>query len=166
MKTLLLIRHASADYNMAGHDFDRPLNNAGKKEAAIIGNRLKDKNLKPDLWIASPARRAADTARPIASALQYDREKIAWKQELYHASLSTYSDITLSADDRYDCIAIVGHNPAISQFADSLSSFLIDYFPPCCVAAYAISADSWKRFPAAEKRLLFLSYPEDGERRR
>ena len=63
MKTLLLVRHAKSDWgDPALDDFDRPLNHRGKKDAPEMGQRLIEKKIPIDLFIASPAKRAAKTA--------------------------------------------------------------------------------------------------------
>ena len=62
MKTLYLIRHAKSSWK---HDyladFDRPLNKRGKRDAPVMGRRLKQHGV-PGLFLSSPARRAIRTA--------------------------------------------------------------------------------------------------------
>jgi len=44
MKTLLLIRHAKSSWDQPGlSDFDRPLNERGKKDAPVMAKRVKEK---------------------------------------------------------------------------------------------------------------------------
>jgi len=55
-KQLLLIRHAKsswADFSIA--DFDRPLNDRGKKDAPVMAKRLLDKKIDIDAFVSSPA---------------------------------------------------------------------------------------------------------------
>jgi phosphohistidine phosphatase len=49
MKTLFLIRHAKSDWNDASlSDFDRPLNERGKRDAPVMAHRLLDKDILVD----------------------------------------------------------------------------------------------------------------------
>ena len=53
----MLIRHAKSDWaNTALDDFDRPLNERGKKDAPEMADRLKDKKIMIDAFITSPAK--------------------------------------------------------------------------------------------------------------
>ena len=57
MKTLILVRHAKSDWSGDGlPDFDRPLNERGKKDAPAMAARLLDKKIPVDLFIANPAK--------------------------------------------------------------------------------------------------------------
>ena len=81
MKTLILVRHAKSDWgNPSLSDFDRPLNERGKRDAPIMAKRLLDKKIKIDQIIASPAKRAAKTAKYFAEAFDYKKDKIEFKK--------------------------------------------------------------------------------------
>ena len=57
MKTLLLLRHAKSSWkDTTLDDHKRPLNKRGKKDAPVMGEYLKNKNLTPDLIISSTAK--------------------------------------------------------------------------------------------------------------
>ena len=56
MKTLYIVRHAKSswrDIDLA--DIDRPLKNRGVNDAIIVGERLKDRDIIPDLIFTSNA---------------------------------------------------------------------------------------------------------------
>ncbi|MEL0211856.1 MAG: histidine phosphatase family protein, partial [Novosphingobium sp.] len=62
MKTLALFRHAKSDWSDArARDFDRPLNERGKRGARAMGEYIRDTGRTFDRMIASPAVRAAET---------------------------------------------------------------------------------------------------------
>ena len=70
MKTLFLVRHAkSSRDDTAMPDKDRPLNDRGKRDAPKMGERLAKRDVKPNLILSSPARRALKTAEIIAKKL-------------------------------------------------------------------------------------------------
>ena len=54
VKRLYLIRHAKSSWKDPDlDDFDRPLNKRGKTDAPLMGKRLKEQGVKPDLIISS-----------------------------------------------------------------------------------------------------------------
>jgi phosphohistidine phosphatase len=84
MKTLFLIRHAKSSWeSTALPDKDRPLNDRGKRDAPKMGKRLAKRDVKPDLILSSPARRALTTAEIIAKKLNYKRRDIVVDDRLY-----------------------------------------------------------------------------------
>ena len=64
MKTLFIIRHAKSSWDIATlNDFDRSLNERGKKDAPIMAQRLLDKKITIDSFVSSPAKRAKKNCR-------------------------------------------------------------------------------------------------------
>ncbi|MGB4972019.1 MAG: histidine phosphatase family protein, partial [Cyclobacteriaceae bacterium] len=60
--TLYLVRHAKSSWeNPDLSDFDRPLNERGRKDAPRMGKRIKEREITPDLMLSSPANRAIST---------------------------------------------------------------------------------------------------------
>jgi phosphohistidine phosphatase len=162
MKTLLLVRHAKSSWDDSSiSDFDRPLNDRGKKDAPEMAERLKDKGLKIDLFVSSPAKRARKTARIFAKAFDVEKEDIQLVDELYMASPSAFAKAIASLDDDVKTVAIFSHNPGITEYASSLANVRIDNMPTCSV--YAVQADikNWSEFDSAEKSFLFFDYPKN-----
>ena len=86
MKTLLLVRHAKSDWSTPSlGDFDRPLNERGKKDAPVMANRLIDKKVSIDAFVSSPAKRAKKTATVFAKEYKRDKDDIIFIEELYGA---------------------------------------------------------------------------------
>ena len=84
MKTLFLIRHAKSSWDdTALPDKDRPLNDRGKRDAPKMGKRLAKRDVKPDLILSSPAKRALTTAEIIAKKLDYKLKDIVVDDRLY-----------------------------------------------------------------------------------
>src|SRR5947199_872234 len=88
MKTLFLIRHAKSSWtDPALPDKDRPLGNRGRRDAPKMGKRLAKRDVKPDLILSSPARRALKTAEIIAKKLDYKRKNIVVEDRLYSGAV-------------------------------------------------------------------------------
>lgn len=161
MKTLLLIRHAKSSWDTPGlSDFERPLNERGKKDAPEMAKRVKDK-LRIDLFVSSPARRAKRTARVFAEAFGVDKDDLVLIDELYLAGTETFRAIVAKLSDEHQVIALFSHNPGISQYANTLSNVRVDDMPTCAVYAVQAACESWSDFDAAEKQFLFFDYPKN-----
>lgn len=164
MKTLLLIRHAKSDWNDPSlPDFDRPLNERGKRDVPVMGQRLLNKEVKIDALISSPAKRAKKTAELIAKEYDIKKENIIFVDELYHADPSAFFDVISKTDDEYENIAVFSHNPGITEFANQLAEVRIDNMPTCSIFAIKIEGKHWKNFSDADKQFWFFDYPKSGD---
>jgi phosphohistidine phosphatase len=166
LKTLLLIRHAKSDWNDPSvKDFDRPLNDRGKHDAPMMAERLLEKKLKIDAFIASPAKRARKTAEAFAKAYKKDKDDILFVDKLYLAEPSAFLDVITDTDKEYDTIAVFSHNPGITDFANTLTPHQVrtDNIPTCGVFAVKIDTKKWKDFEDAKKDFLFFDYPKLGD---
>ena len=161
MKTLLLIRHAKSDWgNPLLADFERPLNERGKRDAPMMGKRLVEKKIHIDQFISSPAKRAKKTAIAIAKEYKTDKDDIVFEQSLYGAGPDVFNEVISKVKDKHDVIAIFSHNPGITDFANELTKTRIDNIPTCGVFAVKCDISSWKDFKAAEKEFIFFDAPK------
>ena len=162
MKTLLLVRHAKSSWDAPGlSDFDRPLNERGKKDAPEIAKRLKDKKIDIDLFVTSPAKRAKKTARYFAEEYGLKKDDIQLVDDLYLATPAAFQKTITDLSDKNNVVAIFSHNPGITEFVNSLTNVRIDDMPTCSVFAIHAETDSWSRFESAEKKFLFFDYPKN-----
>ncbi|MGE5106513.1 MAG: SixA phosphatase family protein [Sphingobacteriales bacterium] len=161
MKTVLLIRHAKSSWDDPMMiDFERPLNERGKKDASIMAGRIKGKKINIDAFISSPAKRAKKTAKLFAEEYKYKENKIIYKSELYNADSSTFYEVIESADNEYQTIAIFSHNPGITYFVNELTEVKLDDMPTCAVFVLQADCNKWKDFRKAKKKFLFFDYPK------
>ena len=161
MKTLILIRHAKSDWNDSSlKDFDRPLNERGKRDAPLMAHRLLDKKIKIDAFIASPAKRAKRTAELFAKEYKKDKDDILFFEELYLAEPSTFFEVVKKTDNGLDNIALFSHNEGITYFANQLCDVRIDSIPTCGIFAVKSDIKKWKDFSEAENEFWFFDYPK------
>jgi phosphohistidine phosphatase len=159
MKRLYLIRHAKSDWsNKELEDFDRPLNNRGKKNAPFMGDLLYKKNVFPDVIISSPAYRARETAKKIAKKVGY-YEDILYNEYLYEASLKTLLEVLNFIADEYDDVFLIGHNPGLNL----LAFYLVDFnerLPTCGIVEIEFDCDSWREATKKNAKLISFEYPK------
>ena len=83
MKTLILIRHAKSSWDDSYlDDFERPLNQRGKRDLPKMAARFRSKYAAV-YFIASPANRALTTAKTFAEGKE---NSLMVDKSLYHAS--------------------------------------------------------------------------------
>ncbi len=161
-KTLLIIRHAKSSWDWETlNDFDRPLNERGKKDAPVMAQRLKNKNILIDAFVSSPAKRARKTAEYFADTYHRKKEDILLVSKLYHAPPSVFFEVVNELNDAFNTVAVFSHNPGITAFVNQLTDEVrIDNMPTCGVFAVKIEGVSWKLFEKAKKEFLFFDYPK------
>jgi len=163
VKTVILVRHAKSDWGNSGlADFDRPLNERGKRDAPVMAERLQQRGILIDAFIASPAKRAAKTARVFAETFGRKKENIIFKEELYLAEPPVFFTIIQQTDDAFTSIAVFSHNNGITDFANMLTDARIDNIPTCGVFAIKAYCKNWADFKAAKKEFWFFDYPKAG----
>ena len=164
MKTLYLVRHAKSSWDdLDLKDINRPLNERGKKDAPRMGKRLKEKRVFPDLMLSSPAVRALSTCREIAKSLGYLEENIKTDKRLYHASEDQLLKIVQELNDLNDdeeVVMIFGHNPGLTEFANSLLGENIENIPTSGVIASEIKVKFWKDTKFGSGELKFFDFPK------
>lgn len=162
MKTLILVRHAKSSWDTPGmDDFDRPLNDRGKKDAPEMAGRLKKKGLKIDVLISSPAKRAHKTAKSFAEEFGVDKDQIVLVEKLYEASVTAFLETVSTIDEAYKSAIIFSHNPGITDFVNTLTQLRLDNMPTCGVFAVSGEGETWKDFLRSEKHFLFFDYPKN-----
>lgn len=162
MNTLLIIRHAKAESAFTLNDFERPLNERGKKDAPAMAKRLLDKKIIINAFISSPAKRAKKTAEFFCETLGGKEEDVILVSALYHAPPSVFYEVIKNTADHFNTIAIFAHNPGISDFVNELTKAVqIDNMPTCAVFAVQADINQWKDFAKAKKDFLFFDYPKN-----
>jgi phosphohistidine phosphatase len=161
MKSLNLVRHAKSSWKYPDlEDFERPLNKRGKHDAPMMGRRLNDKKISPDLIISSLAVRAATTAKIISECLSYPLDKINYNDQLYEASGLSLMNIISEIDNQYKSVMLVGHNPGLTTVANLLSDKQIMNIPTCGIFSLEIDISSWSEISENCAMFSFFEYPK------
>lgn len=161
MRILTLVRHAksSRDYPELS-DFERPLNNRGRKEAPAIAAKLRKADIKPDLLISSPATRAITTARLFAEELNLHLDEIVLNPHIYEASAWTLQHIVRSLPpDRLE-VMLFGHNPGISHFAHDLAECPFDEMATGAAVRIELPAKTWSLVKSGSGKVLRYDTPQ------
>lgn len=160
-RRLLIVRHAQAAREPpgGGPDRERPLTDRGEQDARQAGARLHTRGMAPDLVLSSPAARAIGTAEILAERMRFDAAQIQLELAIYNASRSTLLELLSDTDDAHRHLAIIGHNPGLSELASALSSDPIDGMPPCGIVSLALpSLQEWAALRPGIGQLEFVDY--------
>ncbi|MEO6406394.1 MAG: histidine phosphatase family protein [Ferruginibacter sp.] len=162
MKNLFIVRHAKSSWDDINlNDFERPLNERGKKDAPAMAEKMQDQKIKIDAFVSSPAKRARKTCEAFCKVYNVPKEKIIFEDDLYNAVAKNFYDVIEKIDDENKRVAIFSHNPGITDFVNSLiSSVNIDNMPTCAVFAIKSDIETWLDFRTSEKHFLFFEYPK------
>jgi phosphohistidine phosphatase len=160
-KQLLLIRHAKSDWNNAGlKDFDRPLNKRGHSNAPEMANRMVEQQIIPDLIVSSPALRAITTATYFAENWGIDQSKIQQENSIYEANVKSLLALVNQLDNQFDHVAMLGHNPGLTDFANYLSDVNIYNMPTCSIVIIEFPFENWNEVSAETGKVVLFDYPK------
>jgi phosphohistidine phosphatase len=152
----LLIRHAKAEHENKYSDFERPLTEKGMEDATIMAQRLVAEDIKPALIIASPALRTHTTANIFSEHLL--SHEIETDKRIYDASENALLHIINHLPEDRDFVAIVGHNPGISQILYYLTGKIKDV-PTCAVALIEFDEEEWRALSMEMGELTYYDEP-------
>lgn len=157
MKKLLLIRHAKATHQTGFIDFERPLQESGLQDAAVMAARLKEKGFVPQLLVASPALRTLSTANVFSEHLSIPQPHT--NKSIYEATTIELLKVINAFPDEHNFIALVGHNPGISDLFYYLTGQIQDV-PTCAMMLIEFKSDTWAAITGDTGKLLYYDYPK------
>jgi len=178
MKTLGLFRHAKSDWGDArARDFDRPLNERGRKGAPLMGRHIQDwcdaRGMRWDRILASPAVRAAETIELAAQGAGYGQGNtlaVNWDRRIYLASSASLLDVLRDQDPAVNSILMVGHNPGLEDLifdlvsedgSSPLRDVVEEKFPTAAFVVLEMDVDRWTDIEESSARLVHLKRPRD-----
>jgi phosphohistidine phosphatase len=124
-----------------------------------MGQRLAARSIKPDAFVVSTACRAKATARLMTSAIGFSIADVEWKDELYLASPLTIKSVIRQTANHVQTLALLAHNPGITELANQLVGMDISNVPTCGVITLELSADHWAE-ANNNATLLDFDYPK------
>mgnify|MGYP006144117697 FL=1 len=161
MKILYLLRHAkSRKDNPDLKDFERPLAERGISDLPVMAERFKAKNGRVDCIICSPAVRTKTTAKMFAQEIGFPGDEIGSNPELYFAGSNMFLKAASLLDDEYESAMLVGHNPAITEFANEMANADIDNIPTCGLLQLSLPIDTWAEIEFSKAELVDFDYPK------
>ncbi|MBI3187426.1 MAG: histidine phosphatase family protein [Gammaproteobacteria bacterium] len=165
MKLLILARHAKSEWGDATlADFDRSLNERGKRDAPRMARYLQKSGIIPQRIVSSPAKRARKTAKILAEGVGYDVSTISYVSDIYDASTDTLMKVIQDFDNRIERYMLVGHNPGMTNLANLLihnSTDAIEHVPTSGIVVLRLDVANWQAIEAHRASLAGFITPAD-----
>lgn len=171
MKRLTLLRHAKSGWDdPAARDFDRSVNDRGKRAAQLIGEHARGKGYQFDKIVASPAVRVIDTLDVFQAAMGNENLEPKWDRRIYLASSATLMDVLRDTPDSASDVLMVGHNPGLEDLIlelvpdskdEPLRAIPEEKFPTSSLAVMDIAIDSWAALEPRTAHLVHIIRPRD-----
>jgi len=159
MKNLLLLRHAKSSWDFPQlNDYDRPLNNRGKRDAPKMANWLSLQELKVDSVISSGAERAKSTAIAFQALLN---APLDIDDQLYHANRSKLLHQIQQTENNLNCLLLISHNPGLNDLVDYLLSGFQDNIPTTGLVSLEFATKKWSEASPKNAKLHFFQYPKN-----
>lgn len=165
-KILGLLRHAKSDWDdLSLRDFDRGLNDRGRRGAALIGGHIREHGVQWDLLLASPAERVRRTL----DATRLDLP-VTWDERLYLAGSAALIERLRTVEDDPAAIMLVGHNPGLQELIfdlvapeheNALFDVAAEKYPTATFAVLRLAIERWADCAPACGTLVHLVRPRD-----
>lgn len=163
MKHFWLIRHAKSSWEDSRQtDFERPLNERGRRNGADMRGWLAEHTQAPEWLLVSAAARAQETGVFVSEAFTLSNAQIVVEKNLYHAPPELLLDAVRGTPPDYRNIAVVAHNPGLTYLVNELSSpeQAISNLPTFGCALFQAQTDDWLDVAPHNSRLVDFMTPK------
>jgi phosphohistidine phosphatase len=169
MKHLTILRHAKSDWGDPNlDDFNRPLNDRGWKSARRMGKELKERGMRFDLVIASPAARVRETLDGLREKFEMNVE-IRFEPRMYGASEQMLLTIVRALDEKVERPLLVGHNPGLERLLVELTEDdkaglrdrIAGKYPTGALGVVELPAHRWADVEPGSGQIAQLILPKD-----
>ncbi len=160
-RRLYIIRHGKSSWDNEGlDDIDRPLTQRGIRNAGEIAERFLRKSLNPQLILSSPANRALNTALIMSKIWDVSPENLQIHDPLYLADVSEIEQVVSSAPAEITDLAIFGHNPSFTMYANLFLASPLDNLPTAGAVVVTLESEEWDGIERRHVKGTYVDYPK------
>jgi phosphohistidine phosphatase len=159
-RKLFIIRHGKSSWDTIVSDIDRPLTERGVKNSYEMAVTLAGRGEVPELVISSPANRALHTAVIMSRLWELDDGNLLVRKSLYLPEIEDIAETLAEVDDTIASVALFGHNPGFTQFANRFMKPQVDNVPTAGVVVVTMELDAWNDIFNAFVVDTFFGYPK------
>ena len=156
MKSVIIVRHSKSDWSNVLSDLERPVRADRRSDALLIAKEIAKKDAIPQHIISSPAVRTYQTAETLAAHWDYLAEDITSDSSLYECAAKDILSVIKNAHPDHHTIAIVCHNPAITDFVNTYSDTYLANVPTTGAIHISFDTDDWKEVRGKGKTMWIL----------
>lgn len=158
--TLILMRHAKSSWgNPKLDDFDRPLNERGRRDAPRVGLWLRQHALEPEDALCSTAVRAKQTLDELGL-----ETPTIFLPDLYMATPAQLMKAIKGASSKR--LLVIAHNPGIGHLAADLLKKTPDHpkfrrYPTSATTVADFEIDDWTKIAPGTGEIRHFIVPHD-----
>jgi phosphohistidine phosphatase len=169
MTILTVLRHAKSSWDEPEvNDFDRPLNERGRRAAKAVGRELERRHVRFDRVFASPALRVRQTIDLLAEGLGGELD-VTFDEAIYENEADALFHFVRSIPETVHAPLLVGHNPGLQRLVLKLTceddrgfhDRVRDKFPTAAVAVLKLPAERWAEVEPASGEIAELILPKE-----
>jgi len=160
MKRIWFLRHGKTKKRKPnGSDLARTLSPRGRQAVRKTARRISKKTgIDFDIIIASPAKRAIETADIVISTLELLDAEIRVEESLYASNSGPeVLELLSSFEDSKSTMLVVGHNPVLSDIIRLFNPKAKIILPTAGVVGMEFDTESWKAIVGLQP-LVFFTY--------
>ena len=151
------MRHAKAEQRSYADDFHRKLASKGFARMEDVVAQLAQTSFSADHILCSAASRTEQTAHFLQKN-SFPKSSLSSLEKLYLCGEEQYWDSMFEQDKAIQNLVIVGHNPGIHEFANTLSPKVFPHFKTAAYAAFSFDINAWNEATPQNGKLLFCSH--------
>jgi phosphohistidine phosphatase len=96
----------------------------------------------------------------IAAAINYPLENIRYSEAIYEFSEKALIHVVKQIDDAVNKAMVVGHNPALTEMANTIGDQPIGNIPTCGAICVELDISAWAKLNAHCGKLKFFEFPK------
>lgn len=125
-KTLMLLRHAKAEFQEGVPDHERSLSSRGHADAPLVGRWMVEHGSVPDQILVSSALRTRQTCTWVCKELGDKAPTPKLEDDLYAARPAEMLALINHAPRTVTSLLVIAHNPGVQELAMRLASVRSD----------------------------------------
>ncbi len=163
---LIITRHAKSSWEFPNLvDHDRPLTKRGRRSSDAIGIWLSRNGHVPETVLSSTSVRTRETWDRMAKCFATPIT-VRFESDLYHGGLRSILSLLATVDT--SSVLVLGHNPGIGHFAESILRSLPTHadflrYPTAATLVCEIQSDEFGQVQLGSGELVDFVVPRDLE---
>ncbi len=160
-RKLFIIRHGKSSWDHEDlEDIERPLAARGLRNAREMAERLQALHMVPELFLSSPANRALNTALIMSKSWGVGAEHLQIHDSLYMAYQSDIEQVVAGISAEIKSLAIFGHNPSFTEYANGFLELPLDNLPTAGVVIVTLESENWGGIGRTNVKETYVDYPK------
>ncbi len=161
---LIVTRHAKSSWDDPSlRDHDRPLSKRGRKSSDAIGKWLVENGYLPKVVLCSTSKRTSETWARMEKFMPQSCD-VHYEPDLYHGYADSFLEVLAAVND--SPALVLGHNPGIGYFAESIvkqppSHHAFMQFPTAATLVCELPVNSWLEIRPKSATVLDFVVPRE-----